>query len=472
MESVMEAHPKHELKPASGIVSAGFDDFRWPHPVLILREEPRPAIVPSIQGDYAGVRLSKLKVVARQAAPKHGQHPLIAKNPQAPQRRSAARVILPWTSRLATLVIALLAVLVSIAAWGHYVRAPWTRDGRIRAQVASVAPQISGQITELRIADNQFVHKGDVLYVIDPFDFEVALRTNTASLKQKAADLQVKEVQSERKLHLSYAATTPEQQQIYKGNAIQAKGAFEAMQQQVAQAEINLSRTQVRSPVNGYVTNLLLRVGDYAHQGVTNVSIIDTDSYWVDGYFEETQMARVCVGDRAEAKLMGYSSPIIGHVTTVTRGVSVSNAAAGAQGLPNVDPVYTWVRLAQRVPVRIAIDAVPPDVPLVSGMTATVTIRDDSDAGQSTRFGRLRREVTTSLSGVFNGPSARPGCIPAITTERGPTQSLPPTQAQPSLTPEEINPGLAPGLNVSPRNVGLPTSPAIGSKVRGKISND
>jgi RND family efflux transporter MFP subunit len=453
MVTAMETHTKHEL------------DLRG-EPVSI------PADSLPTQVDEARAQSSELRVVSRQANPKHDQHPLVTKNAQAPERRSPARVVLPWTSRLATLVIALIAVLVSILAWGHYVRAPWTRDGRIRAQVASVAPQVSGQITELRIVDNQFVHKGDVLYVIDPFDFEVALRTNTASLKQKAADAQVKELQSERKLHLSDLATTPQEQQIYKGNAIQAKAAFEAAQQQVAQAEINLDRTQVRSPVSGYVTNLLLRVGDYAHQGVTNVSIIDTDSYWVDGYFEETQMARVCVGDRAEAKLMGYSSPIVGHVTTVTRGVSVSNAAAGAQGLPNVDPVYTWVRLAQRVPVRIAIDAVPPDVPLVSGMTATVTIRDDSDAGQSTRFGRLRREVTTSLSGVFNGPSARPGCIPAITTERGPTQSLPPTQAQPSLTPEEINPGLAPGLNVSPRNVGLPTSPAIGSKVRGKISND
>jgi RND family efflux transporter MFP subunit len=441
---------------------------------LNLREEPGPATTdpPSTQADGARAQPSKLGVVARQARPKQNPHPLIPEKSQAPERRSVARVVLGWTSGLATLVIALVAVLISVAAWGHYVMAPWTRDGRIRVQVASVAPQVSGQITELRIADNQFVHKGDVLYVIDPFDFEVALRTNTASLKQKAADARVKELQSERKLHLSDLATTPQEQQIYKGNAIQAKAAFEAAQQQVAQAEINLDRTQVRSPVNGYVTNLLLRVGDYAHQGATNVSIIDTDSYWVDGYFEETQMARVCVGDRAEAKLMGYSSPIVGHVTTVTRGVSVSNAAAGAQGLPNVDPVYTWVRLAQRVPVRIAIDAVPPDVPLVSGMTATVTIRDDSDAGQQSRFNRLRAEVATSFSDVFNGPSARPGCVPAITTERGPTQSLPATQAQPSLTPEEINPGLAPGINVSPQDVRLPTSPAVGKKVRGKIISD
>ena len=156
----METQNKHELKPAGGIVSAGFDDFRWPHPVLVLREGPRSATAhtPSMQADGAKVQLSKLKVVARQARPKHHQHPLIAKNPQAPERRSVARVMLPWTSRLATLVIALLAVLVSIAAWGHYVRAPWTRDGRIRAQVASVAPQISGQITELRIAAVSYTH--------------------------------------------------------------------------------------------------------------------------------------------------------------------------------------------------------------------------------------------------------------------------------------------------------------------------
>jgi len=110
----------------------------------------------------------------------------------------------------------------------------------------------------------------------------------------------------------------------------------------VAQAQINLQRTEVRSPVNGIVTNLLLREGDYAHLGTANVSIIDTDSYWIDGYFEETKLARLCLGDRAQAQLMGFSAPIIGHIATVTRGVSVSNAAAATQGLPNVDPVYTW----------------------------------------------------------------------------------------------------------------------------------
>jgi RND family efflux transporter MFP subunit len=296
--------------------------------------------------------------------------------------------------------------------WDLYVTAPWTRDGRIRVQVASVAPEVAGKIKALRVVDNQFVHKGDILYQIDPFDFEVSFRTNKAVLEQRQADQHVKELQSQRRQHLSDLATTPEEQQVYEGSSIQAKAAVDAAQQQVAQADINLQRTQVRSPVNGYVTNLLLREGDYAHTGVSNISIVDTDSFWIDGYFEETKLAQVCVGDRAEAKLMGYALPIVGHVTTVTRGVSVSNAATGAQGLPNVDPVYTWVTLAQRVPVRIAIDDVPQGVPLVSGTTATVTLRGAPQNERRTWYERTKSFVMTSLSDAINGVSSRPGCIP------------------------------------------------------------
>jgi RND family efflux transporter MFP subunit len=359
--------------------------------------------------------------------------------------------LLPWTKRLATLAIMFVAVFMALVTWGYYVTAPWTRDASVRVQVANVAPQVSGQITELRVADNQFVHKGDVLYVIDPFDFDVALRSNKANLQQKAADLQVKQLQSERRQHLSTIATTAEEQQVFAGTAIQAKAALEAAQQQLDQADVNLQRTQVRSPVNGYVTNLLMRVGDFAHQGTANVSVIDSDSYWIDGYFEETKMARVCIGDRVEAKLMGYAQPILGHVATVTRGISVSNATPSTQGLPNVDAVYTWVRLAQRVPVRIAIDKVPPGIPLVSGMTATVTILEAADAGRRTGLNGVISAIKAQLSDVLDGPPVRPGCIPAVTTERGPTQSLPVEQERPPVPPAQLNPGLAPGMSVSPR---------------------
>jgi multidrug resistance efflux pump len=328
------------------------------------------------------------------------------------RRKEAVRTLRLVLRRLATVGIAGLAVLIALMTWDVYSAAPWTRDGRVRVQVASVAPQISGQIKQLHVVDNQFVRKGDILYVIDPFDFEVAVRANKAALQQRMADLRVKQLQSQRRNQLTDLAISTEQKQVFEGNAMQADAAVDAARQQVAQAEINLQRTEVRSPVNGIVTNLLLREGDYARQGAINVSIIDTDSYWIDGYFEETKLARLCVGDRAEAKLIGFPTPIIGHVATVTRGISVSNAAGGAQGLPNVDPVYTWVRLAQRVPVRIAIDKVPPGLPLVSGLTATVTIRPGRDDESTTRLQKVRAGLQSSFLGVTGGAPARSGCIP------------------------------------------------------------
>jgi multidrug resistance efflux pump len=367
---------------------------------------------PPTVDDASARQAREVEDVARRASESDpGDRPVISSSGKrmARRRSGALRTARFVLRKVATAGIAVVAVAIALVTWDQYNAGPWTRNGRVRVHVASVAPQISGQIRELRIADNQFVHKGDILYVIDPFDFEVALRANKAALQQKIADLNVKELQSERRNRLSDLSASVEQKQVYEGNALQAKAAVDAAQEQVAQAQINLRRTEVRSPVNGIVTNLLLREGDYAHQGATNVSIIDADSYWVDGYFEETKLARLCVGDRAEAKLMGYSAPIIGHIATITRGISVSNAAASTQGLPNVDPVYTWVRLAQRVPVRIAIDKVPPGVPLVSGLTATVTIRDGRD---ETFLQRARDQFATSLFGLIGEASARPGCIP------------------------------------------------------------
>lgn len=366
--------------------------------------------------DDASVELRPVERAKSEPPPSSEQKPLVTPaSPPVAQGSGIARLLLSMSRRLATLAILLVAVLISLVVWDQYVVAPWTRNGRVRVQVASVAPRVSGQITQLRVADNQFVHKGEVLYQIEPFDFDVALRLNKALLEQREADSYVKGLQSERRNQLSELSTSREQQQIFEGSARQAKAAVDAAREQVAQADINRKRTEVRSPVNGYVTNLLLRVGDFAHEGVSNITIVDTDSFWVDGYFEETKLAQVCIGDRTEVQLMGYSTPLIGHVTTITRGISVSNAAPGAQGLPNVDPVYTWVRLAQRVPVRIAIDKVPSGVPLVSGTTGTVMLRNDSQSTEHTRVYRAMAAIGTSLSHLISGVSPRPGCIPPKT---------------------------------------------------------
>ncbi|MGA7809343.1 MAG: HlyD family secretion protein [Bradyrhizobium sp.] len=352
---------------------------------------------------------------------------------------------------LATLAVLALAGVASLMIWSYYVTAPWTRDGRVRVQVASIAPQVSGQVVEMRVADNQYVHKGDVLYVIDPFDFQVAVDEAKQQLEMKAADSEVKRLEADRRKKLTDLATTPEEQQQYVGNSTQALAAFKAAQSQLAQAEINLKRTQVRSPVNGYVTNLLMRVGDYAHEGTANMSVIDADSFWIDGYFEETKLAHICVGDRAEARLVGYGQPVIGRVETITRGIGVSDAAPGTQGLPNVDPIYTWVRLAQRVPIRISITGIPAGVPLVSGLTATITIRDPVASENHDWLAGRWRGVADRFADIVSGPRPRPSCISPVMGRSEAISTLAVPAMPPEKTPAEIAPGIAASHTASPR---------------------
>ena len=307
---------------------------------------------------------------------------------KATGRSRAAKVF-----RLAATGLILIVAFVAAAfVWQFYVEAPWTRDGRVRVQVANIAPQVSGQIVAVKVADNQNVKKGDILYVIDPIDFQVAVSSADAEVKNREADLSVKSAQAARREALSTVSTSIEEKQIYAGNAKIASAALEAAQAQLRQAKVNLERTQVRSTVNGRVTNLLMRVGDYARSGSSNVNVVDTDSYWIDGYFEETKMRNIQVGASADVALMGYPQHLNGTVASITLGISTANATASTQGLPDVNPVYTWVRLAQRVPVRIKIDRVPPEVPLVAGMTATVVV-GDGRATPPTWFMDLRDRI-------------------------------------------------------------------------------
>jgi multidrug resistance efflux pump len=286
------------------------------------------------------------------------------------KRRSAVNLL----RYLATGVLVAAALVVARYGWSVYVTSPWTRDGMVRAQVANVAPQVSGQIVEVRTFDNQHVHKGDILYVIEKFDFVVALDNAKATILNREADLAVKKAQNARRAALTTLSTSIEEKQVFDGNARMAEAALASAKAALAQAEINLQRTEVRSPVDGYVTNLLMRAGDYARAGTSNVSVIDENSYWIDAYFEETKLANIHVGDGVEAILLGYEAPFRGRIESITGGISAANAASSTQGLPNVDPIFTWVRLAQRIPVRIRIEQVPPVVSLVAGMTCSVSV--------------------------------------------------------------------------------------------------
>jgi multidrug resistance efflux pump len=275
---------------------------------------------------------------------------------------------------LATLAVVALAALLGWAAWQYYMGTPWTRDGTVRAYVVKVAPQVAGEIVSLPIADNQFVHKGDLLMLIDPRNYSIAIRQAQAAAEQAQAVADNARAEMIRREKLTDIAVTMEERQTYISQATTAEATYQSALANLEQARINYKRTQVRSPVNGYVTNLSAQLGNYADVGSLQLSLVNSDSYWVDAYFEETALSRIQEGDAATIKLMGYTPLLRGRVQGLARGIDVPNAAPDASGLASVNPIFTFVRLAQRVPVRVHIDEVPEGVNLVAGMTATVQI--------------------------------------------------------------------------------------------------
>jgi multidrug resistance efflux pump len=288
--------------------------------------------------------------------------------PAASRRR--LRVV-PVLITLATMVVA---AGLGWAMWGAYMEAPWTRDGTVRAYVVTMAPEVAGRIVDLPVADNQLVHKGDLLMVIDPTNYKIAVSLAEAAVQQAQANAQNVQREAQRRLELTTLAVTIEEKQTYQSNALVAQAQYQQAVANLDQARVNLERTKILAPVNGYVTNLLAQLGDYVTIGQNEISLVDADSFWVDGYFEETNLGSIREGDPASVKLMGYSEVVRGHVGSLARGINVANAQPNGQGLATVNPIFTWVRLAQRIPVRIKIDQVPDGVRLVAGMTATVQI--------------------------------------------------------------------------------------------------
>jgi RND family efflux transporter MFP subunit len=275
---------------------------------------------------------------------------------------------------LMTLGALVLAAWFGRAMWDAYMAAPWTRDGTVRAYVVTMAPEVSGRIVGLPVTDNKFVHRGDALMVVDPTNYGIAVRLAEAAVQQANATLQNAQREAERRRELPLSAVTVEQQQTYATHAVAAEARYRQALANLDQARANLDRTVLHSPVNGWVTNLLAQRGDYANAGQNELSVVDADSFWVDAYFEETNLDQIHVGDPAKVKLMGYRRILHGRVGSIARAINVANAHPNRQGLATVNPIFTWVRLAQRIPVRIHIEYVPKGVQLVAGMTATVEI--------------------------------------------------------------------------------------------------
>src|ERR1700694_2614913 len=284
---------------------------------------------------------------------------------------------------LITLVTVAVAALLAWAMWQAYMGAPWTRDGAVRAYVVTMAPEVAGRIVKLPAADNQFVHKGDMLFEIDPADYRIALEQAQAQAQRDGAALDYARANEGRQATLEGEGWVSKN--IYQQVAStmhQLEAAVAVDRAAIAKAQLDLSRVVVRSPVNGYVTNLLAQLGDYATVGQRLISLVDADSFWIDAYFEETSLGRILEGDPAIVKLMGYSQLVPGHVGGVARGINIPNVQPDPAGLASGNPVFTWVRLAQRGAVRIHIAQVPDGVRLVAGMTATVQINPRAEASK------------------------------------------------------------------------------------------
>ncbi|CAB3802971.1 p-hydroxybenzoic acid efflux pump subunit AaeA [Paraburkholderia ultramafica] len=274
-----------------------------------------------------------------------------------------------------TLLLFALAVSLAYALWERYMYAPWTRDGRIRAKVINIASDVSGIVTDVLINDNQVVHRGDVLFRIDKDRFRYALAQADAQVALRKSELDMRAQQASRRAQLESSVISAEAREDAGAQARQAMANYQAALAARDVARLNLTRSDIKAPVDGYITNLNLYPGDYASAGVARLALIDANSYWAYGYFEETKLPQVKIGDRAEVRLLSGGAPVAGHVESIARGITDRDNQSNSTLLADVNPIFTWVRLAQRVPVRIHLDDIPRDLVIAAGTTCTVTIR-------------------------------------------------------------------------------------------------
>lgn len=282
-----------------------------------------------------------------------------------------ARKIVPVLRPTITLVIAAIAVVVLRWSWVHYERAPWTRDGRVRADIVNVAPDESGFVASLAVVDNQEVRKGEPLFRLDAARYEIAVRQAEAAVARERAVLKEAQREARRNTQLGdlIAFETREQSEarVQEATADLARGLAD-----LAAAQLDLKRAVIVAPVNGVVTNLELRPGDYLTAGRQALALVDSDSLHVEGYFEETNLGRIHLGDRVSVRLMGESQWVYGRVESIAAAIEDRERTPTGNLVANINPTFSWVRLAQRVPVRVKLDALDTDVRLIAGRTATI----------------------------------------------------------------------------------------------------
>jgi multidrug resistance efflux pump len=272
-----------------------------------------------------------------------------------------------------TLVMVAAAALVGRWLWLRYQVDPWTRDGKIRADIAQVAPDVPGLVTEVDVRDNQVVRRGQLLFVVDEPRYRFAAHQAEANVASQEATLAEARREATRDVALGELVSVEQRQQ----SASRVREDVAALAQARATldtARLNLVRTRVLAPVDGIITNLELEPGDYLTAGRQALALVDTDSLRIEGYFEETKLPRIHAGDPVSVHIMGEPGTMPGHVVSIAGAIADRERTPTQDLVANISPTFSWVRLAQRIPVRVLLDNPPPDVRLISGRTVTVTI--------------------------------------------------------------------------------------------------
>lgn len=284
-----------------------------------------------------------------------------------------------WPLRVARILVTCLVLVTAIWAglrlWDHYELSPWTRDGRVRANIVQIAPDVSGLVTAVPIHDNQRVAAGALLFEVDHARFALALRQAEAALSAQRAALGQLQRESARNTELG-TLISQELREQSRARVEQSQAAVSQAVVALDSARLNLERAQVRAPTDGLVTNLDMRTGSYAMAGRSALALVDPASFYVEGYFEETKLPRIHLGDRVRVTPMG-SGELMGTVESLAAGIADRDRTTSANLLPSVNPTFNWVRLAQRIPVRVRLDPLRDSERLVAGQTVTVQVVEE-----------------------------------------------------------------------------------------------
>ena len=279
-----------------------------------------------------------------------------------------------------TVVIGFLALFLAYELWNYYLLGPWTRDGRIRVEIIQTSAQITGRLVGLNVVDNQEVTKGELLLEIEPDDYEIKIAIAEAQLGQLKAQQILAQTQFERRRQLlNQSSISTEDFDIAKASLENLDNRIKEALAGLEKARLDLRRTRIYAEADGYITNLHIREGNIIQAGQPLLALVDRDSYYAVGYFEETKMPFIAIGKKVEILPYDGSEKMTGTIEGFGRAIVDQSASTGSQLVQNVQPNYPWVTLAQRIPVRVTLDK--DDLrkrrhDLIAGSTCTIVIKD------------------------------------------------------------------------------------------------